>query len=179
MDVPFLSSGAMSRAHYALVRNVEDATSPPMADQYLLEEVENIRSRLSRPTSARQTKECLITLLYCSMNCTVPLPSLECALPHALNLAEAGKSVQDKRIGYLYCVDMMPKSHELQLMLVNTLRKDIEALEVSRICLALDVLIQDPSEDVVPAIRDRLQDLLSHNSSTSCTTARVASLQIA
>lgn len=52
MDVPFLSSGAMSRAHYALVRNVEDATSPPMADQYLLEEVENIRSRLSRPTSA-------------------------------------------------------------------------------------------------------------------------------
>ena len=26
---------------------------------------------------------------------------------------------------------------------------------MSRICLALDVLIQDPSEDVVPAVRDR------------------------
>ena len=51
MDVPFLSSGAMNRAHYALVRNVEDATSPPMADQYILEEVENIRSRLSLPIS--------------------------------------------------------------------------------------------------------------------------------
>ena len=25
--------------------------------------------------------------------------------------------------GYLYCVEMMPKAHELQLMLVNTLRK--------------------------------------------------------
>lgn len=75
----------------------------------------------------------------------------------------------------------MPKSHELQLMLVNTLRKvnlrivvltvtsrkikDMEALDVGRICLALDVLIQDPSEDVIPAIRDRLHDLLSHNSS--------------
>lgn len=41
----------------------------------------------------------------------------------------------------------------------------MEALDVGRICLALDVLIQDPSEDVIPAIRDRLHDLLSHNSS--------------
>ena len=39
---------------------------------------------------------------------------------------------------------------------------------MSRICLGLDTLIHFPPEDVVPAIQDRLYDLLSHNSSV-CT----------
>ncbi len=33
--------------------------------------------------------------------------------------------------GYLYCAEMMPKEHELQLMLVNTLRKVLLAHLVS------------------------------------------------
>jgi AP-4 complex subunit epsilon-1 len=62
------------------------------------------------------------------------------ALPHAVSLAEAGHTVQDKRIGeqfmvwfgyvtdsvyegYSFCAQLMPADHELQLMLVNTLRK--------------------------------------------------------
>jgi AP-4 complex subunit epsilon-1 len=62
------------------------------------------------------------------------------ALPHAISLAEAGHAVQDKRIGeqfitwtryvtdsvhegYSFCGQLMPVDHELQLMLVNTLRK--------------------------------------------------------
>lgn len=66
-------------------------------------------------------------------------PDVSFSLPHAISLAEAGKTVQDKKIGrfikflprtktlhstgYLFCVETMPKHHELQLMLVNTLRK--------------------------------------------------------
>ena len=49
MDVPFSSSGAMSRAHYALVRKVETAT-PQAADQILLAEVHTIRGQLTRST---------------------------------------------------------------------------------------------------------------------------------
>ena len=51
MDVPFISSGALSRAHYSLVRKVEEATSPSEADQYLLAEVEHVRDRLTRSAS--------------------------------------------------------------------------------------------------------------------------------
>lgn len=51
MDIPFSSSGALSRAHYALVRKVESAASPFEADQYLLAEVETMRDRLLRSTS--------------------------------------------------------------------------------------------------------------------------------
>ena len=75
----------------------------------------------------------------------------------------------------------MPASHELQLMLVNTLRKvdqdfiiaqprltytqDLEHGSVARICLALDVIISASTEDLVPAVQQRLYDILSHNSS--------------
>ena len=49
MDVPFISSGAQSRAHYALVRKVESADAPQQADHFLLAEVNAIRERLARP----------------------------------------------------------------------------------------------------------------------------------
>lgn len=49
MDVPFISSGAQSRAHYALVRKVETATSPQQADRFLVTEVKVIRDRLAQP----------------------------------------------------------------------------------------------------------------------------------
>lgn len=50
MDVPFVSSGAISRSHYALVRKVETAQTPQQADQYILAEVDSIHSQLSRST---------------------------------------------------------------------------------------------------------------------------------
>lgn len=49
MDVPFISSGAMSRAQYALVRKVENAVSPQAADQILLSELDVIRRNLQQP----------------------------------------------------------------------------------------------------------------------------------
>ena len=125
MEVPFISSGAISRAHYALVRKVETATSVPAADQVLLTEIETIRERLGRALSEvswntqvslysrsphvlqqKQTKECLVMLLYCSMTLSPGLAvNMDFALPHAVNLAEAGKTVQNKRIGMPSLVD--------------------------------------------------------------------------
>jgi hypothetical protein len=73
------------------------------------------------------------------MNITATDLDLSFALSHAINLAEVATSVQDKRIGasdfldecafitlyigYLFCVEIMPVQHSLQLLLVNTLRK--------------------------------------------------------
>ncbi|TFK46615.1 ARM repeat-containing protein [Heliocybe sulcata] len=166
MEVPFTSSGAMSRAQYAFVRKVESATSPSEADQHILSEIEVVRRQLADPgLSLNQCKECLVILLYCAMNVSIlPPGGMEFALPHAVHLAESGMTTQDKRLGYQFCCEMMPESHELQLLLVNTLRKDIESSQVPRICLALEALIHSPFEDVIPAVQSRLYDLLSHNS---------------
>ena len=122
MDVPFLSSGAMSRAHYALVRKVE--TAPSSVDQIILAEVAAIRERLTRSmasivcqsiresaadltpcTLQKQTKECHILLLYCSMTLQdTEEVDFDFALSHAVNLAEAGETTQNKRIGMNTCV---------------------------------------------------------------------------
>ncbi|KZT23916.1 ARM repeat-containing protein [Neolentinus lepideus HHB14362 ss-1] len=166
MNVPFTSSGAMSRAQYAFVRKVEIAVSPSEVDQHILSEVEVIRRQFANPgLSLKQCKECLVILLYCAMNMSVTPPGgMDFALPHAVHLAESGVTTQDKRIGYQFCIEMMPENHELRLMLVNTLRKDIESSRVPRICLALETLIHSPFEDVIPAVQSRLYDLVSHNS---------------
>lgn len=47
-------------------------------------------------------KEALIMLLYCSMTATAsifPQGTFDFALPHALSLAEAGATIEDKRTG--------------------------------------------------------------------------------
>ncbi|KAF8134583.1 armadillo-type protein [Boletus edulis] len=165
MDVPFISSGAMSRAQYALVRKLENAASPQAADQIVLNELDVIRRNLQqRHLSIKDCKECLILILHCTMSLSTAGPGdLEFAFPHAVNLAGLGQSPMDKKIGYIFCMELMPPSHELQLMLVNTLRK-AGVLVAARICLALDMLIQVPNEDVIPAVDTRLQTLLEHQS---------------
>jgi hypothetical protein len=49
MNVPFISSGALSRVHYALVRNIEEATSEAAANRMLESEVKSIRLQLAQP----------------------------------------------------------------------------------------------------------------------------------
>lgn len=55
MDVPFASSGALSRRHYSIVRMVEIADSQQQADQLLALEIKDIHARLARspPTVVR------------------------------------------------------------------------------------------------------------------------------
>lgn len=48
MDIPFSSSGALSRAHYGIVRKVETASSPQYADQMLALEIKATHERLSQ-----------------------------------------------------------------------------------------------------------------------------------
>ncbi|KAK0212386.1 armadillo-type protein [Desarmillaria ectypa] len=168
MDVPFISSGASSRRHYALVCKIEAAQSGQHADEYISAEVRSIRSQFNDPgLSLRSCRELLIVLLYCYNAVTTSALKQEAlyfAIPHAINLAEAASNAKDKRIGYLFCSEIMPPNHELQLMLVNTLRKDLEGSSLTRICLALDNLIASSTEDVIPAVQARLHDLLVHNS---------------
>lgn len=50
MNVPYISSGALSRFHYGLVRKVEATSSPELADEHLLEAINFIRRQLSNPS---------------------------------------------------------------------------------------------------------------------------------
>ncbi|KAF8971037.1 armadillo-type protein [Flammula alnicola] len=165
MDVPFHSSGAMSRAHYAIVRKVESSTSVQSADQHIFLEIKSVQMQLSRPKlSLEKCKECLVILLYCSTSVTpgfLAADAFDFSFHHAINLAETGKKVEDKRIGYLFCSEIMPLDTSFDLC--SLIPCDLESDEVPRLCLALDNLITSPTEDIIPAVQSQLHDLLSHD----------------
>ncbi|KAF4621331.1 hypothetical protein D9613_000541 [Agrocybe pediades] len=167
MDIPFHSSGALSRAHYTIVRKVESAPTVQSADQHIFLEIKSTHIQLSHPKlTLDKCKECLVILLYCYHTVTpgfLPPDAFDFAFPHAINMAEAGRTIEEKRLGYLVCSEMMPLEHELRLMLINTLRKDIESDDIPLICMALDNLIISPNEDVIPAVQSHLHDLLAHD----------------
>ncbi|KAG8944909.1 hypothetical protein FRC04_001349 [Tulasnella sp. 424] len=170
MEVTFNNSGAINRAHYAIVQKIENAASPSLADDAIVQEIDAIRRRFAKDGFSPDSRACrdwLLILLYCSTAMTFELPRpdyLAFALPAAIGLAGGGAKLLDRRVGYEFCAAVMPPEHELHLMLVNTFRKDLESRDETHICLALDMLVQVSSPDVVPAIQTRLEDLLSHKS---------------
>jgi len=126
MNIPYSSSGASSRAHYALVRRVEEARSQKDAETYLRDEVQLMRRRFAlSPMSTSDIRISLVILLYCLTTSygSVSRSSLDFAIPSAVHLAEAGTSSSEKRIAYLFCNEAMPKEHDMRLMLINTIRK--------------------------------------------------------
>ncbi|KAG8908834.1 hypothetical protein FRB99_003072 [Tulasnella sp. 403] len=144
MEVTFGNSGAINRAHYALVQKVETATDPGLADAAIIREIDNIRAQFTKGTFSPDSTQCrdaLLILLYCTTALTYGLPRpdyMEFALPAAAGLAEGGSRHSDRR--------------------------DLESHDESRICMALDMLVQGPTPDVIPAIENRLEELLSHKS---------------
>jgi AP-4 complex subunit epsilon-1 len=160
MDVTFISSGAMSRAQYALVRKVENAASPQAADKILLNELDVIRRNLQQPHLSI-VRRAFRTYFNCSSSSQAFVEGMQRMLDSnsalyydslhrwswrpGIRLSARRKScgawqvsvgqenwcvsvfaynyLSQLHTGYTFCMELMPPNHELQLMLVNTLRK--------------------------------------------------------
>lgn len=120
-DFPaFAISNAISRDHYQLVKDTETSHLNPTAIASV--QVQSIKQRLAKSRSNAVTIEPLVELLHCN-NVTETALDLNFALKYAIDLIEAGKTTAEKRVGYLFCGQIMSDEHELQLMLINSLRK--------------------------------------------------------
>ncbi|KDN46725.1 hypothetical protein RSAG8_04105, partial [Rhizoctonia solani AG-8 WAC10335] len=161
----YLNSSAVNRHHYALTHKIENASSAQESDAAIWSEIERIRKAIERGLTNVQGE--LVILMYCHTAAVVrPVSTadLEFALSPAVNLAATGRAVKDRRVGYNFCAQFMSSDHPLQLMLVNTVRKEIESDELAHIVLALDFIISSPSQFLAPAVAPRLEVLLGHKS---------------
>ncbi|KAJ1305663.1 hypothetical protein OPQ81_000658 [Rhizoctonia solani] len=161
----YLNSAAVNRHHYALTHKVENASSVQEADAAIWAEVGRIKKEIERGLTNVRGE--LVILMYChiaAVSRPVNAADLEFALSPAVNLAATGRAVKDRRIGFTFCAQFMSSDHPLQLMLVNTVRKEIESDELARIVLALDFIISSPSPYLAPAVAPRLEVLLGHKS---------------
>ena len=80
----------------------------------------------------------------------------------AVNLTQSVK-LADKRIGYLACCTFLHPNHDLQMLVVNSIRKDLLKDNYIEICAALTTACKLINKDTIPAIINQVVQLLDHN----------------
>lgn len=141
-----------------LIRGITELTSKHEEEKLIQHELVSIKDQVSSPnTSMRQMKEAMVRAIYCEML------GYEASFSyiHAIKLAQQG-SILDKRVGYLAVSLFLNERHELLLLLVNTVLKDLQSTNLIEVCMALTVVSQMFPKDMIPAILPLVEEKLNH-----------------
>ncbi|XP_067827542.1 AP-4 complex subunit epsilon-1 [Heptranchias perlo] len=143
----------------ALIRGVTELASKQDEEKLIKKELAALKEQVSAPTtSLKQMRECLVRLIYCEML------GYEASFGyiHAIKLAQQG-SLMEKRVGYLAVSLFLNESHELLLLLVNTVLKDLQSINLLEVCMALTVASQLFPPDMIPAVLPLVEEKLQHS----------------
>ncbi|KAM4572524.1 AP-4 complex subunit epsilon-1 [Odontesthes bonariensis] len=141
-----------------LIRGITELTSKHEEEKLIQRELSSIKEQVSSPnTNMRQMKELMVRTIYCEML------GYEASFSyiHAIKLAQQG-NVMEKRVGYLAVSLFLNESHELLLLLVNTVLKDLQSTNLIEVCMALTVVSQMFPKDMIPAILPLVEEKLNH-----------------
>ncbi|XP_026031368.1 AP-4 complex subunit epsilon-1 [Astatotilapia calliptera] len=141
-----------------LIRGITELTSKHEEEKLIQHELLAIKEQVSSPnTTMRQMKELMVRSIYCEML------GYEASFSyiHAIKLAQQG-TVLEKRVGYLAVSLFLNESHELLLLLVNTVLKDLQSTNLIEVCMALTVVSQMFPKDMIPAILPLVEEKLNH-----------------
>ncbi|XP_070763740.1 AP-4 complex subunit epsilon-1 [Enoplosus armatus] len=141
-----------------LIRGITELTSKHEEEKLIQRELTSIKEQVSSPnTSMRQMKELMVRAIYCEML------GYEASFSyiHAIKLAQQGTALE-KRVGYLAVSLFLNESHELLLLLVNTVLKDLQSTNLIEVCMALTVVSQMFPKDMIPAILPLVEEKLNH-----------------
>lgn len=151
-------NSSSSRAFESLVRAIGEAKSKQEEDRIARKELAVLKEKLIQPdTSAKQMREYLVRLIYCEM------------LGHdaSIGYIEAIKFAQQsnllyKRVGYLAVSLFLHENHELIVLLINTIQKDLHSTNVAEVCYALTVLCKLINKDMMPALLPQVLELVQN-----------------
>nr|XP_020514600.1 AP-4 complex subunit epsilon-1 isoform X1 [Labrus bergylta] len=141
-----------------LIRGITELTSKHEEEKLIQRELTSIKEQVSSPnTSMRQMKELMVRATYCEML------GYEASFSyiHAIKLAQQGTALE-KRVGYLAVSLFLNEDHELLLLLVNTVLKDLQSTNLIEVCMALTVVSQMFPKDMIPAILPLVEEKLNH-----------------
>nr|XP_031528641.1 AP-4 complex subunit epsilon-1 isoform X2 [Vicugna pacos] len=103
-------------------------------------------------------KECMVRLIYCEMLGY----DASFGYIHAIKLAQQG-NLLEKRVGYLAVSLFLHENHELLLLLVNTVVKDLQSTNLVEVCMALTIVSQIFPREMIPAVLPLIEDKLQHS----------------
>ncbi|XP_075064094.1 AP-4 complex subunit epsilon-1 [Mixophyes fleayi] len=143
----------------SLIRNITALSSRQEEEKLIQQELANLKTTVSSPnTTLRQMKECMVRLIYCEMlGYEAPFGYI-----HAIKLAQQG-NLLEKRVGYLAVSLFLHENHELLLLLVNTVLKDLQSTNLVEVCMALTMVSQIFPREMIPAALPLIEDKLQHS----------------
>ncbi|XP_063782152.1 AP-4 complex subunit epsilon-1 isoform X2 [Pseudophryne corroboree] len=143
----------------SLIRSITSLTSRQEEEKLIQQELASLKTTVSSPnTTLRQMKECMVRLIYCEML------GYEASFGyiHAIKLAQQG-NLLEKRVGYLAVSLFLHENHELLLLLVNTVLKDLQSTNLVEVCMALTMVSQIFPREMIPAALPLIEDKLQHS----------------
>ncbi|KFO37470.1 AP-4 complex subunit epsilon-1 [Fukomys damarensis] len=128
-------------------------------EKLIQQELNSLKATVSAPTTTlKMMKECMVRLIYCEMLGY----DASFGYIHAIKLAQQG-NLLEKRVGYLAVSLFLHESHELLLLLVNTVVKDLQSTNLVEACMALTVVSQIFPREMIPAVLPLIEDKLQHS----------------
>ncbi|XP_050235404.1 AP-4 complex subunit epsilon [Mercurialis annua] len=148
-----------SKEFLDLVKSIGEARSKAEEDRIVLSEIETLKKRIVEPDiPKRKMKEYIIRLVYVEM------------LGHdaSFGYIHAVKMTHDdslllKRTGYLAVTLFLNEDHDLIILIVNTIQKDLKSDNYLVVCAALNAVCKLINEETIPAVLPQVVELLSHS----------------
>ncbi|KAF3337398.1 AP-4 complex subunit epsilon [Carex littledalei] len=152
------SQGGSSKEFLDLVKSIGEARSKSEEDRIILRELETLRRRLSEPDiPRRKMKEYLLRLAYAEMLGH----DASFGYIHAVKMAH-DDNILLKRTGYLTVALFLDEGHDLIILIVNTIQKDLRSDNYLVVSAALVAVCKLISEETIPAVLPQVVELLGH-----------------
>lgn len=156
---PAAAKASFSSRLGSLVRGITALTSKHEEEKLIQQELSNLKATVSAPTTTlKMMKECMVRLIYCEMLGY----DASFGYIHAIKLAQQG-NLLEKRVGYLAVSLFLHENHELLLLLVNTVVKDLQSTNLVEVCMALTIVSQIFPREMIPAVLPLIEDKLQHS----------------
>ncbi|KEG00982.1 hypothetical protein YYE_04015 [Plasmodium vinckei vinckei] len=153
-----LGGSSLSKEFFDLAKAIGDSRSKQEEDRIICNEIVLLKSRFANPNATvKQIKEYLIRAIYIEMLGH----DASFAYIHAVKLAHE-KNILCKRTGYLSCNLFLNKDHELMLLLINTIQKDLKSDNHLEVWAALNCVCKLLNNEMIPAIFPIIKNLLNH-----------------
>lgn len=149
----------VSRGFHSLVRNVDYARSVAKEQHIIQKELTLIQQRLAQPDiSVQQIRDYLTRLIFCHMIGY----DVSCGYIHAVKLAQRGTGWM-KWIGYLSSGILLHEDHELVVLLINTILKDLRSTNILDNCIALSAVSRLANTEMIPLVLPVVEEKLIHS----------------
>ncbi|KAG4992328.1 hypothetical protein JHK87_025785 [Glycine soja] len=142
-----------------LIKSIGESRSKAEEDCIVLREIETLKRRINdADTPKRKIKEYIIRLLYVEMLGH----DASFGYIHAVKMTHHD-SLLLKRTGYLALTLFLSDDHDLIILIVNTIQKDLASDNYLVVCAALNAVCRLINEETIPAVLPRVVELLHHS----------------